>query len=255
MNDLVMVKNTSYILYEELLLRKENLKREAANIERNYIAEFGELLRQAFERKIECIRRKKKIAYCQMCVNQGKPIDGSGLSEYLSSEMQEYEEQLKAMISDIQDAKNSKVVSAEDLRRIRRIYYRLARRIHPDMRPDLAGDETLTEYWNRIAAAYRGNRLAELEELEVLVEKRLTEMKAGKGIVTIDNIDERISRLKKEVDRIITTEPFVFRFILEDEKKREVRKNELCGEIREYETYAAELDAVLKTYSIREMYA
>ena len=63
MTDLIKVKNTSYILYEELLLKKENLRKEGRQYYISYMKLFGDLMVEVFRKKIECIRKKKMIAF------------------------------------------------------------------------------------------------------------------------------------------------------------------------------------------------
>ena len=44
MNDVVLVENDVYQRYEDLLIRKDVLKKEAVQYEIGYIREFGELI-------------------------------------------------------------------------------------------------------------------------------------------------------------------------------------------------------------------
>ena len=55
--------------YEELLLKKEQLLKDAESYRIAYIKEFGELTADVFKAKIECIRIKKNIAFCQAAVD------------------------------------------------------------------------------------------------------------------------------------------------------------------------------------------
>ena len=58
-----------------MLMRRDNLKKEAFIYQRNYVAEFGDLILEVFKKKVECIRKKKTIEYCQRSINHGKLID------------------------------------------------------------------------------------------------------------------------------------------------------------------------------------
>ena len=75
------------------------------------------------------------------------------------------------------------------------------------------------------------------------------------------NNDIRIGRilgnsiLKQEIDRLVSTAPYTYRFLLEDNSQKEAKKEELQYEIREYEQYSRELDDVLKAFPIKEMFA
>lgn len=255
MEEIIRSGNASYILYEELLLKKENLRREANQYYDEYLREFGELLTEAFLKKIECIRKKKIIAYCQKCVNLGKKIHASEMEAAVRREMEEYEQSLKQLKESVRNARDARLVSREDARRIKEIYYRLARMIHPDMRPDLAEDTVLQGYWNRIVIAYRCNHLQELEELETLVNSRLEKQGISCGMHIIPGIEEKIRQLEKEIERILSTSPYTYRFDLTDDRKRTKRREELQKEIREYEQYSGELSEILNSFPIQEMYA
>ena len=255
MNDLIQTGNPSLILYEELLLKKENLRKEGSKIYICYLQVFGPLLTEAFRRKIECIRKKKMIAFCQKCVNHGKDINQTDLNDFAEREMRSYEEELRRLMEEEKAAREAKAVSLDTLRRIKEIYYRLARKIHPDMRPELAGDAVLFEYWNRIAAAYEHNQLQELEELEVLVNRYLETKQIRSGDIVIADIEKKIRRLEEEIERIISAAPYTFRFLLENEKQRKEKEEALQREIDEYEQYSSELDVILKSFPVRNMYA
>ncbi|MBQ7557978.1 MAG: hypothetical protein IJT00_07930, partial [Lachnospiraceae bacterium] len=51
--------------YEELLLRRDQLYREAGSYMTAYTREFGDLITSNFELKVECIKQKKTISYCR----------------------------------------------------------------------------------------------------------------------------------------------------------------------------------------------
>ena len=255
MKEMIKVKNASYILYEELLLKKENLRKEGEQIYVSYLKEFGDLLMEAFRKKVECIRKKKMIAFCQRCRNRGEVINSQKLREAVTQEMKSYEDCLKAMAQSVKNAKESERVRYEEYLRVKEIYYRLARKIHPDMRPELAEDQVIRDFWNRIVIAYQYNQLRELEELEVLVKAYLEQNHINQEELIIEGVDKKISRLEKEIDAILSGTPYTFRFLLEDEEKRDQKKNEIQEEIREYSIYSAELEEILKGYPIVEMYA
>ena len=255
MTELIKVKNTSYILYEELLLKRENLKKEGEQFYIGYLQIFGELMTESFQKKIECIRKKKMIAYCQRCMNQGKDINSMDLNRFIQDEMESYEEELKQMTENAKAAAKAKDLSAEKILMVKDIYYRLARRIHPDMHPELADDKNVQNYWNQIVIAYQHNQLSELEELEVMVNAYLKKQHSNTEEIVIIDVENKTKRIEREIEHIISVKPYTYRFILEDEKKREEQKAEFQKDIDEYSQYSLELDDVLKNFPIKEMFA
>ena len=255
MTELIKVKNTSYILYEELLLKRENLKKEGEQFYISYLQIFGELMTESFQKKIECIRKKKMIAYCQRCMNQGKDINSMDLNRFIRDEMKSYEEELKLITENAKAAAKAKDLSAEQILMIKDLYYRLARRIHPDMHPELADDKNAQDYWNQIVIAYQHNQLSELEELEVMVNAYLEKKHSNTEEIVINDVENKTKRIEKEIEHIISVKPYTYRFILEDEKKREEQKDAFQKDIEEYSKYSLELDNVLKNFPIKEMFA
>ena len=169
--DIIKTGDTAIGEYEEVLLRRDNLRKEAEQYHMAYIREFGDLITKAFEQKVECIRKKKMIAYCQRQVNMGKKNEGARLDTYIETEMAEYREELESMAKDVRAAKNSKKISPGEVMKIKKTYHGLAKKIHPDLHPELKEDERLKAYWQRIMIAYNYNQLKDLEELERLLLK------------------------------------------------------------------------------------
>ena len=73
--DIIRKNNSAYAKYEELLLRRDELKKEAFQMEQAYIREFGDLILEVFRKKLECIRKKKTIEYCRTFINHGENVD------------------------------------------------------------------------------------------------------------------------------------------------------------------------------------
>ncbi|MDD6155279.1 MAG: J domain-containing protein [Eubacteriales bacterium] len=241
--------------YEQVLLRRDNLRKEAEEINLRYIALFGELMIRSFELKIECIKKKKMIAYCQRFQNKGLPVDFTGLDTFITQEMASYDQQLKALMADVKTAKSGREISPLDYMKIKKIYYRLVKKIHPDLHPDLADDELLKDYWNRIVNAYQRNSLKDLTELEDLVDLRLEALGVGSGFAEISDIKEKTERIENEIVEIISSEPYVYKMVLNDPQEIEDRKQEFEEDIEAYEDYSKELDQVLSGFEIERNFS
>ena len=159
------------------------------------------------------------------------------------------------MTENAKAAAKAKELSAEQILMIKDLYYRLARRIHPDMHPELADDKNVQDYWNQIVIAYQHNQLSELEELEVMVNAYLEKKHSNTDEIVIIDVEDKTKRIEREIEHIISVKPYTYRFILEDEKKREEQKAAFQKDIDEYSQYSLELDDVLKNFPIKEMFA
>ena len=246
MGELLIKEDGRYKEYEGLLLERDQFMKEACSIHVSYVKEFGELLLESFELKVDCIKKRKMIAFCLAAVNHGKPVDVKAMNEHIETEMAAYTTQLKDMAEDKKKADEAKVCPEYKAKKCKRIYHRLAKIIHPDINPKAAENEKIAELWNRVAIAYQCNDDVELDNLEILIRKVLKDNGDLVAGVTIDNIDERIDRLKEEINEIITTEPYSWKKILSSDKKTAELKEDIRKEIEDYKKISEDLAKVLQ---------
>lgn len=242
---IIKVKNSSYARYEELLLRRDDVKKRAFQYGAEYTRTFGELILAVFEKKIECIRKKKTVEYCQTFKNHGKNVDQAGLQDYLKKQLAEYEERLKAMIEENEAAKSTGDVTEAELLQIKRIYRRLVKKIHPDINPLTNTNEDLKGLWQRLVIAYDCNDLKEMKETEVLINALMTKLDLGVMEVEIPDIEAKIKELEEEIEKIMNTDPYQYIYLLEDKTAVAEKKKELEDELKEYEEYSNKLEEML----------
>ena len=243
--ELIKKNDTKYDVYENLLLERDQLTKEAGQAWTCYIREFGKLMTDLYEEKIECIKCKKTIAYYQNALNHGGVIDPVAIQDYLDQELAAYYHNLRLMLKDNEICGKSKQSSPYEVQRSKTLYRRLAKLIHPDINPETDRQDVLRELWQRILTAYGHNDVKELAELEVLVRKALKDLGTGEIKVEISDIEEKIEVLREEIDEIISTEPYTYKVLLEDEKAVNERKARLEEELKEYQGYHRELEEVI----------
>lgn len=244
MNDLMRLdKGTEndYDRYEDLLLKRDQIIKESGSILIAYTREFGELIQTVFMRKIECIRLKKMIAYCQKQINRGHKINMDEAGEAVDTEMAAYYVDLMDMMARNEEAKNAKSVDQLHLLSSKRIYRRLAKKLHPDINEKTETNEDLSLLWNRIVSAYQMSDDEELENLEVLARKVLNDLGDEGYKIVLDDLEERIVKLEKIISELISTEPYIYRELLADPDKVKEKKDELQAELDEYTMYLAQL--------------
>lgn len=245
MADVIKRHNTSYARYEELINRRDELKKEAFQYHAEYVKVFGDLILELFRKKIECIRKKKTIEYCQAALNHGNSVDQTQLQAYLEKEMADFQAQLQDMVKEHEAALMSTTVTEKDMLEIKRIYHRLVKKIHPDINPAVTNSDELMDLWHRVTMAYSCNSLKDLQELEVLVMQALESVDLDD--LDIPDIEEKISDLEKEIMEIMETDPYQYKFLLDDSKAVEAKKEDLKTELKTYEDYSKQLDEVLES--------
>lgn len=234
-----------YARYEELTLKKDQYEKEADLYQLAYIREFGELITESFQLKIECIALKKEIAIYVKAQNAGQTITPEEVKAYLKKHMAGYNEELKRMIEQKNASKTSRLISESEAAKVKSKYRKLAKLLHPDISPIIGQYPQFGELFNRITLAYKCNDLKELEKLEVLVNKALEENGVEGFDVVIPNIEERIEEIEAEIDAIIHSLPYTYKKLLEDKEAIEEKKAELTADIHEYTQYKKELNEKL----------
>lgn len=246
MDEIIRVKNVSYDRYEELLLRRDALRKEAFQYERAYVREFGDLILEIFQLKLECIRKKKTIEFCQAAANHGQSVDQEKLQKHLQEELEVFQKQLDFMIQDAESAKKVSQVTETDLLKIKKTYHKMVKQLHPDVNPIVEKSEELQELWQRVVIAYNCNDLQLMQETEVLIAKVLEQVGSDIIDVEIPNIDEKIADLEAEIKKIRETDPYQYRFLLEDTDAVKAKKDSLSEEKKSYEEYSDQLEEILK---------
>ena len=243
--DLIKSTDSKYEEYENLLLERDQITKEAGQIWTVYLQLFGKLITDNYEEKLECIKCKKTIAYYQNALNHGGVVDSAAMEKYMEQEMAEYYANLRRMLKENEDANNAGTSTPYQVARAKTLYRRLAKLIHPDINPETDHSKELQELWQRILIAYHHNDVKELSELEVLVRKVLKELGSEDVKVDIPDIEEKIEALKSEIEGIKQTEPYCLRYLVEDEEAAEKKKTELREELETYQKYHKELNEVI----------
>lgn len=246
MNEIIRVKNAAYAQYEELLFQRDRVKKEAYKWDMEYKRVFGEKILKIFEKKISCIKKKKTISYCQQFINQGKLINMDVINEFLEVEMSVYYEQLENMVKENEMAESLGILTASEAMLVKKIYRRLAKKLHPDINPLTNENEELKDIWYRITVAYEANALDELQELEVTANEIMERLDMDTLEIEIPNIDEKIEKLEELIRRITTTIPYIYKNMLEDDEAVRKKNEELDKEYSEYEEYEKQLDEIIE---------
>ena len=244
--ELIKIALGDYPKYEELLLRKDKFEKEALHWYNEYIRVFGKYLIGLFEVKVECIRLKKLIALAQAAINQGLAPDMDDINGLVDEQMQSYYDDLQNMIKDHETSRKAKQLPEHVILKIKKIYREIAKILHPDINPETQKDPVLTDLWNRVVTAYKCNQPEDLEELQVLVNSALEEKGIDVSKIVIPDIEEKIKELEQKINEIITTDPYNYKFLLEDREETAQRIQDLEDDTKQYTDYKNELESVLK---------
>ena len=233
-------------ILENLIIEKELYMKDALSYEIGYMREFGDLFAENFKAKIECIRLKKTIGYCRAKINRGVKINVDEMNEQMDNDMQGYYAELKRIIREANEIKERGVADEESIETSRNIYKRIAGVLHPDINLMTASVQRLKELWNQANEAYHKYDVYMLSNIEVAVDKTLSEL-GNAGFKSDDTrIDERIDSLKKKISRIANARPYTYGELLHNDTKKKLKKSEMQREIEEYKVYASNLEELIE---------
>lgn len=235
--------------YKNIILKRDRIKKEAFEYQQQYLRVFGNLHKLEFKLQIDCIALKKKIEFCTQCVNHNKEIFMTELNQYIDHIMEEYYEDLKNLEEDVNHSKDVTLISREDVKEIKKIYYKIAKLIHPDMHPELFEKEEVKDLWNRALIAYTCNDLKELREIEVLV----SVYNSCKVDIKVEDLNEKIEKIKKEIIEIKSRTPYMYKDILENRIKIRELKEKLNESIESLQDYKKQLESIYYSFKVIDL--
>ncbi len=210
----------------ELLMERDELKKEIRAIRMEYVRIFGEERLEEFSLQVRAVRLKKEIAWIVRRLNTNEAVDPDQMKDEIDQVMSSYETQLSNMAGEYAAVKEAEEVSEEDARKIRQIYHRIAKSIHPDLHPELAGNEDAQLLWHAVSLAYELNDLEELENLETQLLILLPEHSEA-GLSDFEfSFDprKRLIRIQDQIDDLLKDPVFELREWIETEEGRRQRK-------------------------------
>ena len=243
---IVGVTGDDYSQYEELLLYRDELEKEAENIFMEYTRVFGDITAEIFKLKIDCIALKKSISYCVKKKNRGEKLSAEDLQKYIAERMSVYQSELDEMMYQNELSKKGKAISSFQSQEIKRIYREIAKLLHPDISDLTEKYPSLANLFQQVMFAYKCNDYKRIKELEILVNRALRELGEEDFVHVIPDIEEKIKELENEIQGIISTEPYVYKNILRDHNVTREKLSEYEKERDSYLSYKTELESKLK---------
>lgn len=232
--------------FEKAVLEREDVRRESKSIYATYMAYFGDLLKELYTLKVECVKYKKQIAFCQAKENEMKITSGYELECFIENEMEPYIEKLNLML----DSSSVEKVDSQEVEECKKIYYKIAKWIHPDLNPKCMQFSEIRTLWEGARTAYYYFNLKELQEYEIALASLLDKYEI-KEIETIDgDVEEKLKEVVEEINKIKNTKPYIYKELLEDPSAMANRAEELGSEIEQYKEYLDELKDEFSKYAV-----
>lgn len=244
--ELSIILSGAYGRYEELLVERERMVKAAGVQKLRYIACYGDLLTAIEEERCACIRIRRCLDYCEKAAASGGAISAASLQSYLTGRMKSYEENLRQMRSTLSGSRHLTVSTGIRVQKVKRWYRILVRRLHPDFHPDTRKDPTLSGLWDQVVVAFQENDLDGLQELDLKLSSYLADDGLEELPIELDDLPGRIDKVKDEIDAIEKSDPYQYRFLLDDPDAAREKGRELEAELASYRRHH---DALSRTFS------
>ena len=236
--------NEMMVNFTQLILKRDALIKEQEQLWFAYMKQFGEEILQNFALKVESIKLKKTLAFCQEKQNRFLPIVKQELDSRIGSVMQDYYQEMDSLYN-VVGSKGTPITEVEYLK-VKKIYHELAKKIHPDLNANLANNETIKQLWEQVVVAYNNNDYSRLEELRALVNKEIGE----DCEIQVEDLLEKIEKIKQEIDQIVTTDPYQYKYLLQSDDLVAQKKQELAEEKQDLQEYVEQLQKELEKFEI-----
>lgn len=224
--------------YIEVFAEKEELlNKEKISLEAKYLSLFGALLKKKIELNIDFRTLKYRLNLIMTYINKDEEVNEKEIEKTLKEKLKEYYKELRSFEYKMAYAKElmkSPLVTEEDLKEIKSIFRKLAKKLHPDLVGEQSGEEKLL--WEKTLLAYENN---DLLTLKIIVDIVLNELELKDDIHVkdidkrIEEISEKISKLKQIIEDVQNDFPFDIREELNDTDFINEKKREIGDEIKE----------------------
>lgn len=227
---------------EDLLIEKDNLESIVCeNIKTEYTLLFGGLEYRLYKASCEYLRLRRKREMIQAKKNREEKVDIKAIEADLDNEFFEYKKKLDEKISEMNRAlERSKlpVLSKDETNEIKKLYRVIVKKLHPDLNPKIT--EAEKELFYRATECHKNGDLTAIRIIFEIVESE--DVKDEITTSPADSLEKEAARLEtlvesiqKDIDKIKSTEPYIWEVYLYDENKKNEKLNGLEQDLENFE--------------------
>lgn len=206
---------------------------------------------RGLQAEVEASRARRRLEMAQARVNQDRKPDLKEIDGLLELEFLAWQQKLKEAAERLASAEQRLahlLPEAED-RELKKLYYTLVKKLHPDVNPDLSEDQR--RLWLRVQSAYEGSDVQELRALSLLADRSGPAAPTPSTLETLRKdratLEAQIDVMLKRIEQIESQPPFTLRRQLADEEWLVQRREEIELRIAQSDAQRKALEIQLQT--------
>ena len=216
-----------------------------------YQKKIGAWELRGLQAQVAAMGARRRLEMAQAAVNQGRKPDLGEIDGLLELELLEWQQKIQEAAERLASAEHrlGHLLTAVEDRELKKLYYALVKKLHPDVNPDLTDDQR--RLWLRVQAAYEHSDVQELRALSLLAERPCLLPTTSAGLDTLRRdratLETQIAAMLKGIEQLESQPPFTLRQQLADEAWLAERRQEIETRIAQFETLRSGLEIQLKT--------
>jgi hypothetical protein len=197
--------------------KNQLLFHEKPHLESLYLSLVGKHKIELLEIQTTDFFLKRKLEYIQSSLNKNEIMNIEVIEILLEKEMVEHKNRIDTETKKYENAirfMQLPPLSDEEAIELRSLYYKLVKRLHPDLNPDFSEEEKIL--WNNLCEAYQMSDLKKMQLLDLMSANKSTDQLLQQSNLDIlkeqiEIVSKYITRMMKEIAIIKTNFPFTIR--------------------------------------------
>lgn len=235
-----------FSLHQEMTMHKEPL------LTALFLNKVGQKYYEVFCLQTELARLKRKMELLQAYVNRNEKPNLISVDKTIEKEFEEYAKKIAEearRLSIANEYLKAPILSKEDSKLLRELYYTIAKLLHPDVNPQVTEFEKVL--FLKAQIAYEKGDLEELKQIMASIKLNDKNVLINEESLesSIKNLRQRIANLKLKIEKLEQTFPFIHRDNLQNQEwidneneKSEERISQLSQDIEKYKNYITLLE-------------
>lgn len=227
-------------------LKNEMISHDLPYLTSLYLELIGRKLYEVYCLSLELSILKQRMTLLQAYVNRNEVPDVKAVDKIINVQFAEYQKRIEEEAKKLAAARDyllkGSLLSEEETKELRTIYFMIVKRLHPDVNPNL--NEKDNELFIKAQAAYE---MLDLDSLRlILISLDLDNpppVEAYKLEEMVEKLTENVRELQSQIDKLNLEFPFILKEKLINE---EWVKSELESAQKEIEAYKIEIEKYKK---------